>query len=73
MTSPLHCWPIERDPAVIIDADDLAINKRVGFKAVACFGDKRKLLRKCIPLTGPECYLVGTFTDKAAIPVQFDS
>ncbi len=44
----------------------LPINECVGFKAVACLGDKRKLLRKCIPPTGPEHYLVGAFTDKAA-------
>ena len=55
--------------AVIIDSDDLSINKCVGFKVTARLGDKRKLLRKCIPPTGPQRYLVGAFPDEAAIAV----
>jgi hypothetical protein len=44
---------IERDPAVLIDGDNLAVQERPGRQAFACFGDLRKLVRKQIPAPRP--------------------
>jgi hypothetical protein len=62
---------IERDPAVLIDGDDLAVQERTGRQPFTCAGDLRELLREQVPPSRPERDAVFIPAGKAAVTIEF--